>query len=63
VGKNTRKRNEDNWKDMPAVINTDSHHRKGISCSYFRELVPDDSNKGTDAINVDDLCKELSKEL
>lgn len=54
MGKNTRKRNEDNWKDMPAVINADSHNRKGISCSYFRELVPDNSNKGTDAINVDD---------
>jgi len=38
VGKNTKNRNKEEWKEMPAVVNTPTHTRKGISASYFREV-------------------------
>ena len=45
VGKNTKKKYEDEWKEMPAITNTPTHERKGISCSYFRDLVETESDK------------------
>lgn len=38
VGKNTKNRNKEEWKEMPAVVNAPTHSRKGISASYFREV-------------------------
>ena len=44
VGKNTKNKNSEFWREMPAVVNAATHDRKGITCSYFREMKADDGN-------------------
>lgn len=45
VGKNTRQKYTEEWKDMPATENAATHSRKGVSASFFRDVIPDDLHR------------------